>query len=104
MNLGEAAKDVLSFLASASNYGPAVLGAIQQAVQVAEGTGKSGEDKLTSVLNLTEAFAAKVVPLLLNNMQAFMAAVAAFIKVLVDTYNDLGLFVHGVEAALTGKA
>jgi hypothetical protein len=102
VNLGVAAKEVLSFLATAGEFSATTLSFIQTTVVAAEHSLQSGTDKMTAVLNATEAFAAQNVPLLLNNIEAFMKAVSAFVSAMVTVYNDLGIFIHKTAPAAVG--
>lgn len=77
-----------------------VLGFIQNTVSAVESTGKSGTDKMTAVLNATEAFLGDSIPAALGAVEHLMEAVEAFVNEVVSIYNAAGVFLHGAEVAL----
>lgn len=100
MTILATAAAVLDILEEATIEGPALLSFVQSAVSAVEATGKSGTDKMTAVLNATEAFVADLVPSLVTPLEKLMEAVEAFVNDLVAVYNAAGVFVSAVKAAV----
>lgn len=94
------AASVLAFLEGLGAEASVVTGFIQSTVSAVESSGKTGADKLTAVLNATETFVNTLAPNLIADIQAFMMAVSAFVNETVAIYNSVGVFIHGIAAAL----
>lgn len=75
---------------------------VVKAVQFAEQSGKSGADKLTAVLNATEAYVAVALPQLKADWNSLSVQIKAFIAGLVSLWNALGVFVKDVGNAISG--
>ena len=107
LNIATAAKAILTTLGKAENavtHGPALLGLITTAVNTAEGTAQTGDEKLADVLNEAEVFLSKAIPEAMADAQAILKAVEDFVNALVELYDETKAFVHGVEQSLTGKS
>ena len=89
----------LAFAGAVENDIPAIVSFVGQAVVAVEGSGKSGADKLTAVLNLAQVSLVTELPKLEDGAEALMADVAAFVNAVVAAYHDAGIWLH----TLTGK-
>lgn len=99
MSAGITAIAIINLLGEAVTEAPLVISFIQNTVVAVEGTGQSGTDKMTAVLNATEVFLNGVAPKFGGDLAALMAAVEAFVNDIVALYNEASVFIHG----LTGK-
>lgn len=99
MSAGITAIAIINLLGEAVTEAPLVISFIQNTVTAVEATDKAGTDKLTAVLNATEAFLNDLLPKFAGDITGFMAAVEAFVNDLVALYNAGSIFVH----AVTGK-
>lgn len=103
MNIATAARAILAELGEAENavsHGPELIALVTKGVHTSEALAGSGQDKLTAVLNQSEAFLAHAIPEAMADAQAILKAVEEFVNALVALYNEAGAFVHGVESAL----
>lgn len=75
---------------------------VTSAVQLAEQTGRSGEDKLSAVLNATQVFMAAALPQVRADWNALAVQVKGFVAGLVALWNALGVFVKDVGNAING--
>lgn len=89
---------ILTALSTGAEKAPIVISFIENTVSAVENRSLSGADKLTAVLNATEAFVAGLVPTLATTMETFMAAISAFVAELVALYNAAGIFIHAIKA------
>ena len=107
MNAMKAASTVLGILTQAGaleHEASTFVGFVTNAVTLAQGTGKTGADKLTAVLNGSQVFLAAALPHLGVDFEAMAAAISAFVGDLVAIYNEVGLFTKGVGAIAAALA
>jgi phage-related protein len=96
VKLAATTANVLAVLSELATAAPLVVTFVQNTVAAVEHTGQSGTDKMTAVLNATEAFIGGLAPNLSAPVATVMAAVEAFVNALVELWNDVGVFVHTV--------
>lgn len=75
---------------------------VVNAVQLAEQTGKTGEEKLAAVLNATEVYVNNALPHLKADWNALAVQVRNFVNGVVSLWTSLGVFVKDAEAAVGG--
>jgi hypothetical protein len=100
MNIATAVATISAVLAEADKDVPAILSFISSTVVAVENKALSGPDKLTAVLNASEVFVNSVIPTLSAPMHLLMAAIATFVNALVALYNEAGVFIHAIKAAV----
>jgi hypothetical protein len=75
---------------------------VVNAVQLAEQTGKTGDEKLAAVLNATETYVNNALPTLKADWSSLAVQVRNFVNGVVSLWNALGVFVKDAESAAAG--
>ena len=96
MNVLTTAATVLSLLETAGEKAPLFISTIENAVTAVEQTGKSGTDKMTSVLNFAESTINAELPQLMAKLEQLLEAIEAFVNELVAAWTAAGVFAKTV--------